>query len=246
MTRDEVIDKIKKLLRMKRGGTAGEIENALALAAKLAREHGINLDSVDPDESTQSVRHVEDALKSRLPLAAKYAAAILVNFFNVAVVIRRGQDPCYIFSRRPEVTVVFVGTDWDIEIARYVFGFLQEHFSRAWAQRKNRRLQNRKAFLDGMFLGLASKLATERDANQPSETAVVLVGNALRLREDYIKQHWPKCGAMDLERDKSGASASKYAGIQAGEKTNIRRAVDKPAAPARAALPPTSGQMQLM
>jgi hypothetical protein len=43
------LDKIRKLLRMKRGGTAGEVENALRMAQELAAKHGIDLNTVDPD-----------------------------------------------------------------------------------------------------------------------------------------------------------------------------------------------------
>ncbi len=187
MNQDAIIEKIKKLLRMKRGGTAGEIENALAMAAELARKHGIDLASVNEDESTQNIRHAEEALTSRLPREAKYAAAILVNFFNVNVVVKQQRHP-----RRPwdrQYVAVFVGTDWDREVARYVFVFLQKHFRNAWSQRENRRLKNRNAFLDGMFIGLAAKLETERNANRPNEVGLMLIGRGLKLRADYVQAH---------------------------------------------------------
>lgn len=40
--KEAILEKIKKLLRMRRGGTPGEIENALAMAAKLAEPDSIN------------------------------------------------------------------------------------------------------------------------------------------------------------------------------------------------------------
>jgi len=244
MTKDEVIEKIKKLLRMKRGGTAGEIENALAMAAELARKHGINLNSVDPDETKQKIGHESDALKSRLPLEAKYASAILVNFFNVNICLSGRPH-----SSRPwqmQYMVNFVGTEWDIEVARYVFQFLQGHFRRSWAQRQNRRLKNRLAFLEGMFLGLAHKLRQEREANAPDAAGLILVGKAVELRKEYLAKTWPNSEKQDLKHDDSGATASKLAGIRAGQNTNIRKAMDKPAAPARPALPPQQGQMALL
>jgi hypothetical protein len=245
MIQDLIIEKIKKLLRMKRGGTAGEIENALALAAELARKHGIDLASVNEDETTQSIRHVEEALTSRLPLEAKNAAAILVIFFNVNVVVKQQRHPRRVWHR--QYVAVFVGTDWDREVARYVFIFLQKHFRNAWSQRDNGRLKNRAAFLDGMFIGLAAKLETERNANRPNETGLMLIGRGLKLRADYVQAHWPNSVKSDIESDKSGAAAAKWAGVQAGQKTNIRKAVDSGSAAAQAprALPAPKRQLDL-
>ena len=244
MSQDAIIEKIKKLLRMKRGGTQGEIENALAAAARLAREHGINLDSINPDESAQEIRHVAEALNSRLPLEAKYACAILVNFFNVNVMICKRPN-----ARRPWVgqyTVVYIGLPWDTEVARYVFVFLQKHFRSAWSKRENRRLKNRAAFLEGMFLGLAAKLEEERKANLPAEAGLILIGQALQRRLEYLQKHWPNAGTQNLKRDTSGAHASRLAGVRAGQDTNIRRAVKESPVAARPALPLAKRQLELL
>jgi len=241
---DSIIEKIKKLLRMKRGGTAGEIENALALAAKLAREHGIDLNSVDPNEESKSQRitHVEDVLKCRLPLEARFAAAILVNFFNVEICIQRGV--CHRLIKIPN-KVTFVGTAWDCEIARYIFVFLQRHFRWSWNHRQNRRLKNREAFLHGMFLGLAAKLESQR----PHEAGLILAGNA---RKDYLAKIKPNATDLNLAADDSSAMASKYAGMLAGRDTEIRSGLDTAAKTAaaiaapRPALPPSAGQLALI
>ena len=223
-----VIEKIKKLLRMKRGGTAGEIENALAAAAELARRHGIDLASVNPDqESAQRVTHVEEVLKLRLPVEARFAAAILVNFFNLQICFKPAINlPCL----RLNASVTFVGTAWDCEVARYVFVFLQRHFRSAWNHRENRRLKNREAFMHGMFLGLAAKL----EAQQPKGEGLILATNE---RKQYLEKLFPNSKGCPIEPDNSSADASKYAGILAGQKTEIRSGLGGSAAPKRTALP---------
>lgn len=243
MNRDAIIEKIKKLLRMKRGGSQGEIENALAMAAELARKHGIDLASIDPDAEEQKISHVSEILTSRLPAEAKFAAAILVNFFNVQVVIGQRNHPNKPWER--QYLLHLVGTAWDAEVAKYVFAFLQTHFRRAWSHRPNRRIKNRYAFLNGMFIGLAYKLETERAA-QSNEAGLVLIGKAAALRKAYVNEHWPNCEDSPLDKDDSGAAAARHAGIKAGEQTNIRKAVDKAPAPARQALPPAAGQLSLL
>lgn len=135
MDADPIIEKIKKLLRMKRGGTPGEIENALAMAAKLARQHGIDLNAINPDEQTgKPITHERDILSLRLPLEARLAATILVNFFNVEVCVHPGV--CARGYVKVKAAVTFVGEAWDIHISRYVFVFLHARNSR---QRTNRR-----------------------------------------------------------------------------------------------------------
>ena len=54
MNHDAILERLKKLLRMKRGGTPDEIATALRLAQQIADEHGINLDSLNPDEEGSS------------------------------------------------------------------------------------------------------------------------------------------------------------------------------------------------
>jgi hypothetical protein len=228
--RDTIIEKIKKLLRMKRGGSQGEIENALALAAELARKHGIDLGAVDPDAEEQRITHVDELLKSRMPAEAKFAAAILVNFFSVQCVIHRGLNPVRSWQYR--YVLHLIGTAWDCEVAKYVFAFLQGHFRRAWSRRANRRLKNRYAFLNGMFLGLASKLEREQAA-QVNESGLILIGKAKLQRAEYVKQHWPNSEDSPLQKDNSDASEAHWAGVVAGQDTNIRKAMDGEAAPMR-------------
>jgi hypothetical protein len=88
---ETIIDKIKKLLRMKRGGTPAEIETALAMAQKLAAKHGIDINSVDPEEKLKSeMGHTDGWIGSRAPYDVRYAAKIVERFFNVDVIYRPG------------------------------------------------------------------------------------------------------------------------------------------------------------
>ena len=234
---DAIIEKIKKLLRMKRGGTQGEVENALALAAELARKHGIDLGSVNPDEESgpQHITHVEEVLKLKLPLEAKFAAAILVNFFNVQICFKNGL--CRWWVKKP-YRVVFVGTAWECEVARYVFVFLQRHFRRSWQQRANRRLKNREAYLHGMFLGLAAKL----EAQQPKGEGLILATDA---RKDYLAKLIPGATDQNLDGDDSDALASKYAGVLAGRETQINSGIKGDGSAAAAPLPGVVERKQL-
>lgn len=243
--KNEILDKIKKLLRMKRGGTPGEVENALAMAAKLAQQHGIDIAAVDPDEQSESRRitHADQVLGLRMPLEAKFAAAILVNFFSVEVLLREGI--CAWWVKKPH-TLTIIGTAWDIEIARYVFVFLQHHFRLSWRMRSNKRLRNRSAFLHGMYCGLRNKLNEERDASLPSGEGLILIGRALEERKSYLQRLCPTAKDAPLPDEDSEAWRSKMAGYVEGKKTEIRRGLEQSKAPARPALPPVVGQLSFL
>lgn len=238
MTNEEAIEKIKKLLRMKRGGTPGEIENALAMAAKIAREHDIDLAGVDPDEEKQKIGHEDEIFGLKIPLEAKHAANICVRFFNVEICITPAIRLWWM-KRKGKVT--FVGTAWDIQVARYVFVFLQRHFRYAWTHRQNRRLRNRDAFLFGMALGICAKLQEGKDTL--TGDGLIHVGR-LKLRRDYFDRLFPNSKTVKLNND-SNANDSKLAGWHEGRKTEIRSGLDK-AAPARPALPPAVGQLTML
>jgi hypothetical protein len=152
VSRDEVIEKIKKLLRMKRGGTVAEVETALNLARELATKHGIDIEGVNPDEETQQrpIGHEEALTAARIQWECKYAGLIAENFFNVSVFTRRVR-----MKRWPFIGtgLTFVGTDWDRQIAIYVYKFLVGHFRREWNTKRGR-CRNRRAFMYGMYVGL--------------------------------------------------------------------------------------------
>lgn len=246
MSKDAIIEKIKKLLRMKRGGTPGEIENALAAAAKLAREHCIDLSQVNPDEeaSAEKLTHLQDLLKTRLPPEAKLAGGIVTRFFNVSVIVQRyGVLERGRFQKRWLVNLI--GTEWDCRIAKYVFAFLQRMFRATWANRENRRLRNREAFLHGVYIGLACRLEAEASKEVTSKYAGLAIERNVALREMYIARKFPNLEKQNFKLDNS-AKAATWAGAQAGQKIQIRTGLNRAEAAARPALPAPQSQPSLI
>jgi hypothetical protein len=244
MSKEAIIEKIKKLLRMKRGGTAGEIENALAAAAKLAREHDIDLESVNPDERpAQPIGHIDAVTAARLQWEYKYAALVCKQFFHVDVMIYDCESQSSF--RRRDFRLALIGTAHDTQIAIYVLNFLVAHFRRQWNLRDGRCIRNRQSFFYGMYHGLCSKLDEERKQAPQSDHALVHVERAVALREQYTKEQWPNAGTIDTKPD-NDARNSKNAGYVAGRNTNIRPAVNGAPAAQRPALPPAMGQLSLI
>lgn len=216
--REKIIDKIKKLLRMKRGGTPDEIATALRLAQELAEKHGIDLDGINPDDEHQEkpITHEDDVRGARVSWESKYSSLVVHQFFKVnAFQALNAEKTKYVLR--------FVGEEWDILIAIYVYRFLCGHFRREWKDRRGR-CRNRQAFMWGMYLGLCRKLR-ERQPLPAQQPGIVRVDHALTRRNEYIQKHWGKLNEDSVEPD-GDAEKAKQAGYQAGQETEIRSGVN--------------------
>jgi hypothetical protein len=222
MTKDHILEKIRKLLRMKRGGTPAEVETALALAAELARKHGIDLASVDPDQvKEEPIGHIDATTSSRIGWECKYASLVCKQFFNVTPLLRKtcGIGRGFGYRINSEYRITLIGTAWDTQIAIYVYHFLVGHFRRCWKNRGNK-LRNRQAFMYGMYHGICSKL-DEQKVQQVSEPGLILVGRGVARRDEYMKKEFGEVDDHSTVPD-GDAKAAKLAGYFAGRKTNIR------------------------
>lgn len=231
----EIIDKIKKLLRLSRSANPHEAALALQRALALAREHGVAVDSLNPDEQMKekTVIHRETDGRQRMSYDKEYAVRIIQAFFHVTPVfnqriVRPLGGRAYI-----EKFVTVVGTAADVEIALYVYGFLVHHFAFCWRKYRGR-LRNRHAYVDGMFDGLYRKLF---DA-QPQPTERETKGNELVLAEHkcYIAAVIGKTSSIKLREADHDAHAARLAGWLKGQDTHIAPALRPSEEPAPLAL----------
>ena len=214
MNHDAILEKLKKLLRMKRGGTPEEIATALHLAQRIADEHGINLDSVNADEAESQIGHEREAWKRRASWEETYSAMICDAHFNVSTFWEKSS----VWGKR----VYFVGTELDRKIAIYVYHFLVGHFRREWNSRRGR-IRNRRSFMYGAYLGLGSKLRGSR-SEEDSRLALARTNRSL-ARDQYCTQQFGKFTSRDIAPD-TKATAAMNSGWSVGRKTEIRPAVE--------------------
>lgn len=127
-SQDEVIEKIKKAMRLARkAGTDGERVAAENAARRLAERNGISLESVDVTEYDAKAVRV-DGDEDRYVRSGKechYASAILRKHFGVIIIqhFRRG---------RRKMRLDFIGSRLNIAIAEYVYEILWRESLRAW------------------------------------------------------------------------------------------------------------------
>lgn len=220
MTTPEAIEKIKKLLRMKRGGTDAEIATALRRAMEIAAKHGIDLAAINPDDDGASRRIGHDAQScgARVVYDHKYAATICTRYFNVDVIFGDRWKNAVEYGRI-EYVINLVGLPCDREIARYVFIFVCRQFKFAWRARRGR-CRNRQNFVFGMFRGICENLKAARpDAGIVTHGTP---GEALVLsRQDYLDRTWPQRKTTSGGTPKRLCEAA-LRGYAAGRDTHIR------------------------
>jgi hypothetical protein len=221
MEKEKAIDKIKKLLRMKRGGTTSEVETALQLAQKIAAEHDIDINSIDPNDESkrEPITHLETVGLSRMQIERKYAAMIIDRFFKVKAFGNKKYGATASWRVKTEWTITFVGTKTNIEIAKYVYNFLVKHFQREWNTKRGR-LRNRQAFMYGMYQGLFIKLAKLEPIHK---AGLILRGGEI---EKYMNDNFGETQSTKIT-PQSNSDKAQAAGYIAGKNTEIRKAVNE-------------------
>ena len=195
---DEVIEKIKKAMRLARkAGTDGERAAAEAAAKRLADAHGISLASVEVTEcEAKAVRVDGEKDWTRTGKECHYASMILRKHFGVIVIqhFRRG-------SRKMRLD--FIGCRLNIAVAEYVYEILWRESLRAWCAAN----EAVKREYDGMLL--AQGLQHERDLAGRRQRPVL-------LKKDSFMCGWfaridEKLTAHPLRNDTAQLEAEKKA-----------------------------------
>ena len=216
MTNSEVMEKLKKLLRLGQSSNPNEAALAMEKAFELASRHNIDMESVDLDDETRRILHQAFGIGQRFSLIRKLTIAILERFFNVSVVMDR---PNWLF----------VGTATDIEIAIYVHGFLVGACSRslrAYQAEQPRKLSptKRNSFIAGFMYGITNKLRDRQEQMAIDETKTAVALRAKENREGYIADNF-KIESFSIERGKRNQTAL-MSGFIAGKETEISKAVN--------------------
>ncbi len=213
MSKDSIIEKIKKLLRMKRGGTPAEIETALSLVQKIAAQNNIDINSIDENETAKEpITHISSYNLSRLQMECRYSALVINRFFNVTTFVQRGIKH----------KIIFVGNKTNLEIADYVYNFLIKHLRYQWNNNRGK-LRNRQAFMYGIYQGLFAKLYSEEKRIEQTE-GIVMIGNQVAIK-NYIENNFGELTSSSAKPDKDSLTAS-YRGYLIGKNINIRKGLN--------------------
>lgn len=208
------LEKIKKLLRLSRDKSASPAEAAAALrkAMEIAVAAGIDLAKVSTDERDNSVTH--KTTPAPFGAAEIHAATLIKRHFNVdsLFAVRSGKRVVHLY-----------GYAETCDLAVYVFVYLVRAAKKAWTNRDNKRLKNRKAFIFGFMMGIDELMPPK--FHQPG-----VIPSFKAYRDEVLLS-----GGGELitrsAKPKKTPSRAVYAGYRAGKNTGINNAIrgtDKP------------------
>jgi len=204
----EVLDKIKKLLRVSEGAgaTQTEIEQALAAAQRLATRNNIDLAQVDATEEIGpqgepivGETHIPDRAgggkcELALPACSKFIHIILQRYFSVEVVTVSERVVVVDHYATKKILRIF-GRESNVRIAVYVYGVLYHEFMRLWHENRrahNTPMSSRMSFFYGVYTGLCSKLV------EPAEMV-----KQVKLADTSVK-----CTALMIQSEADRVSAA--------------------------------------
>jgi hypothetical protein len=166
-TSSQVIEKLRKLLRLSE--SANEHESALALqrAQELALKHKIELASIakhdEPASASEGPVGRQARTYRRKAMSQRYITPIISRYFNVKLVYGSGSG---------HKKVWYIGTRSDIEFAKYVYDFLDLEYKRLFLRACDENgwdtvsVSTRTNYYYGLYQGLNKKL---HDAKQQAE-----------------------------------------------------------------------------
>lgn len=169
---ENIIEKIRALLRLARSDNAHEAALAMQRAMEIATKHQIDLAGLSPDDDIHKLLGRYMATPARLALEWKEALNIAHGFFNVSVTTIIRGSKCLI-----------VGTALDIELAEYVITYLVRACRQCLARWKEAEAKARRktsgpkiaAFIDGFFFAIRVKLRKQQQAAAAENAGLALV-----------------------------------------------------------------------
>jgi hypothetical protein len=212
----EIVEKIKKLLRLGQSTNPHEAALALERAFDLAARHHVDVSALELDDDVEKLVSEWFKVGERLSFLQQRALALCVSFFNVAVCVARPR-------------VVFVGTPSDVTIAWYVYGFICQQ-GRSWLRvyeiderlARRRVTRNKRAnFVQGFIYGIALQVGNRRRqlVIEDSKTAIVLAEQE-KARNAYMDDVVPNrtLAKRELKRELRGPLMT---GFARGQETRI-------------------------
>jgi hypothetical protein len=225
MNNYEVLDKIKKLLRLGQSPNRHEAELAVQRAFELASRYQIDIESVSLEDDVRKIVAEHFPAPGRLSFTRKKILNLVQTYFNVSIVSQAVPKWMRTPTRQPKLS--FIGKPMDIQIAIYVYDFL--HTACAQALRDFIKLHRRKPsrstqenFIQGFVWGVSSKLSQSKAELNEQQNALIVSedGRRKQFSDDYFNRCKLTPVKSEVSRENRAASAI---GFHQGQKVEIRK-----------------------
>lgn len=230
---EQVIDKIKKILKLAKGAGAsqGEIEAALAKAKEVAMRHNIDLASIDTsEESIRAGIFVErdSSLRTRSKYKQPYhdwVFAVLEAVFSVRVVQTVHSE----YNGKRISALHIIGETVDVAICREIYPWLEKVFPRTLSKAVSQGLLSYSAAdtngcYSGLYTGIIEVNRQEEEKLQTEDRHryAIVVKEKMEMVDEKVGEEFP-----NLRKSKSRArNYNPFAadhGRQEGRKINLRQ-----------------------
>lgn len=228
-----VLRRIQKLLALAESPELHEAEAAMAMAQRLMREYNVQV--IHDDRSRRFCTRQLGRPTPRMPLYVKLVGSLLAEHFYVYAILARGLD---VASGKEGRVLEITGTPENLDMASYVFDFMNHTGERLWRElRQQRGLKGeleRQRFLAGLAQGFAAKLSAERSRGE--EAGLVWVSDPRLL--DWVDRRYPSRSSSRA----SGASRTEAydAGRAAGQDLVLHKPITAAVSRGRALSGPTA------
>lgn len=217
----DIVSKLQKLLSLSKRGTQHEAEVAMAKAQEMAVRYNLNLSTIQTTPEAKEepmVKGDQISMGQRLPVPTRFVSWILESHFNVRIIYWGNRDT----GRK----VSFIGTNKDVQMANYLFGYLNNVFMELWRAYQKESgcpTSSRNSYLEGLYDSFNQKLrdskketeqqffTTRSDAQQAQQNySLMLVSHKERLNKslhDFYPNLRKGSGWSYLNRGDYGAYA---------------------------------------
>ncbi len=180
----KILDKIHKLLALAQSPNEHEAQNAMAKAHEFLLKHNLSL--LDVQSEWNYIYKQIGEVGRRNPIKS-IISAIISKFFFVEAIWTFGYDQ---HENRSGQVLEIYGTPENVEMAEYVYDYLQNIPEILWAEHKRQEKINgnkhRRSFIYGLLDGFYNKLDSQFTENQSKE--LVWTGDP-RLQEFYRRRN---------------------------------------------------------
>jgi hypothetical protein len=231
----DIVEKVKKCLRLAEHGTEHEKKVAMEKAASIAQNYRIDMTLLNlEDESTpdQNVAREDVNLGKKIDVRFKHIARILKSHFNVGGI--------YTGDRYSGRQIVFVGFEHDVDMAKYLLEMLTEEFSRLWVSHKKYTgdiTRNKASYFYGLYLGLNETLSINHKTAVEEKLQTVGSDRRESVHHNYqlaivdqkekvdaaVRSHFPRLVSSSVKMNNIRNYSTVEAGRIAGRSISVNR-----------------------
>ncbi|MEG2173452.1 MAG: DUF2786 domain-containing protein, partial [Desulfovibrionaceae bacterium] len=178
MQHKDILNKIRKLLRLSQSSNVYEAAAAAAKAQELLSKYNLERESIRFDDEASEAQSIYKKTRQRLEGWAHYLANGSADAFD-----------CRYYHERCSGSTVFVGVGADPEVCGWMYGYLYKTLLRLaseYMRTKCKRLRSniskkraRESFLLGAVSIIIDRLMQQKHATPASSTSLVLSKNTL-------------------------------------------------------------------